>query len=480
VVYGVLAGVWTPRGPLTTFEALSAMLLGLLTGLAAGYLTRTRWTIVIAPLVFVVVFELLRARLTGPSVDGIHPFTTYGLMAFALGRGVHAVLTLAPMMLGATYGAALARRSVAGRAGRRPLGQWVRRVVAGATAAALVLLGILIARPASTDPIVDADGNVRAGSVAELTTVDVGDHELGLMLRGVSTENPVLLFLAGGPGGSELGAMRRHSQALENDFVVATLDQRGTGTSYDQLDPTETLTLDDAVADVVAVTDYLRARFDQPDVYLVGQSWGTTLGVLAVQQHPERYRAFVGVGQMVSQSASDRIFYTDTLEWARANGDDGLVDRLESIGPPPYNRDNVLHYEPALSHEQAVHPYDHSVNHEGVGQMGENLLVEEYTLLDQAHVLVAFLDVFAQLYPQLQGIDFREQATSLEVPVYVAQGRHEAPGRLQPAREWFALLQAPSKQWTWFDTSGHRPLWEQPEEFHDLMITVLRQTGDPG
>jgi pimeloyl-ACP methyl ester carboxylesterase len=68
------------------------------------------------------------------------------------------------------------------------------------------------------------------GSIAELTRVDVGDHELGLMLRGRSTDSPVLLFLAGGPGGTELGAMRRHSQALEDDFVVATLDQRGTGT----------------------------------------------------------------------------------------------------------------------------------------------------------------------------------------------------------------------------------------------------------
>ena len=57
--------------------------------------------------------------------------------------------------------------------------------------------------------------------------------------------------------------MRRHSQALEDDFVVATLDQRGTGTSYDQLDPTDTMTLDEAVADAVAVTDYLRERFDE-------------------------------------------------------------------------------------------------------------------------------------------------------------------------------------------------------------------------
>jgi proline iminopeptidase len=473
--FGVLAGIWTPRGPLTTVEALAAMGIGLASGVGAGVLLRSRWAMVTTPLVFVVVFELLRAGLAGPSVDAIHLTSTYGVMTFLVGRGFHGLLALVPMVLGASLGASVARRQVIGRAGRPTAWVWLRRAVAGLTAVALVALTVLVARPASTDPIVDADGNTVAGSIAELTSVDVGDHELALMLRGTSTDKPVMLFLAGGPGGSELGAMRRHSQELEDDFVVATLDQRGTGTSYDELDPTDTLTLDGAVADVLGVTDYLRERFDQEKVYLVGQSWGTTLGVLAVQQHPERYRAFVGVGQMVSQSATDKIFYEDTLAWARAEGKADLVRTLEANGPPPYT--DILDYEAALTYEQQVHPYDHSVNHEGAGQMGENIFVEEYTLLDQVHLMGATLDVFSVLYPQLQDIDFRTQAARLEVPVYLAQGRHEAPGRQQLAQEWFALLQAPSKQLAWFDTSGHRPLWEQPAEFHDLMTTVLQQTS---
>ncbi len=475
--YGVLAGVWTPRGPLTTFQALSAMALGLLTGLVVGYLARSRWAMLLAPAVFVVVFELLRARLSGPTVDGLHLTSMYGMMAFAVGRGFHGVLTLLPMLLGASWGAAAWRRRSTLPPRRRSGGLWARRAVAGVTAVALVGLAVLLARPAGTDPIVDADGQAVAGSIAELTTVETGGHELGLMLRGASTRNPVLLFLAGGPGGSELGAMRRHSQALEDDFVVATLDQRGTGTSLAELDPTETLTLDAAVADVVTVTNYLRDRFDQQDVYLVGQSWGTTLGVLAVQQHPELYRAYVGVGQMVSQAATDKIFYADTLAWARAQGNTGLVETLEAAGPPPYSRSDIMNYIPTLSYEQEVHPYDHSVNDEGAGQMAENILVREYTLLEQAHLMGATLDVLSVLYPQLQDIDFRTQAARLDVPVYLAEGRHEAPGRLVLAREWYRLLEAPGKQLTWFETAGHRPLWEQPDEFADLMRTVLRDTA---
>ncbi len=473
--YGVLAGVWTPRGPLTTVEALAALALGLATGGAVGAVVRSRWAMLLAPAVFVAVFEVVRLGLAGPTVDGIHLTSTYGVMAFAVGRGVHGLLTVLPMVLGASLGAATARRARRPDTGRASFGRWLRRAAAGITAVVLIGLAALVARPASTAAIVDAAGTPVVGSVADLTTVDVGDHDLALMVRGVDADNPVLLFLAGGPGGSELGAMRRHGQALESDFVVATLDQRGTGKSYSQLDPTATMTLDGAVADAVAVTNYLRQRFDEDKIYLVGQSWGTTLGVLAVQQHPELYRAYVGVGQMVSQTATDRIFYDDTLAWARGQGNTDLAQRLENNGPPPYT--DVLAYEAALSYETEMYPYDHSSNSEGSGQMTENLFVREYTLLDQLHVLGATLDVFTVLYPQLQNIDFRTQAARLSVPVYLAQGRHEAPGRQVLAREWFDLLQAPSKSLTYFETSGHRPLWEQPTQFHDLMKTVLSETS---
>jgi pimeloyl-ACP methyl ester carboxylesterase len=313
------------------------------------------------------------------------------------------------------------------------------------------------------------------GSVAELTRVDIGGHDLALMIRGRSATSPVLLFLAGGPGGSELGAMRRHSQVLEDDFVVATFDQRGSGKSYDQLDPASTLTLDQAVSDTLEVAKYLRDRFGQDKVYLAGQSWGTVLGVLAVQRQPELFSAYVGVGQMVSPAETDRIFYRDTLAWARDSGNTELVDRLTSSGPPPYT--SVLDYEPALSHEPEVYPYNHTGNAEGAGAMSENILVGEYTLLEQLHILGGFMDTFSVLYPQIQGVDFRTQASTLDVPVYLAQGAHEAPGRANPAKQWFDLLKAPSKRLVTFDTSGHRPLWEQPAHFHDLMATVLADTA---
>ncbi|HQR80462.1 MAG TPA: alpha/beta hydrolase [Actinomycetota bacterium] len=469
--WAVAAGWWMPRGPLTTTAAILSIVASLGVGVLAGILVRSRWAMALAPVTFVVVFELTRMGADGPMVDGIH-LSTYGVIALITGRGFHGLLTLLPMTLGAALGAGIVRepktrgwKAVPGRLGALLAGMALLTLIAG------------LLRPAATAPIVGADGQVVPGSVAEMTRVDVGGHDARLLIRGASTDNPVLLFLAGGPGGSELGAMRRHLPDLERHFTVVTWDQRGAGTAYEELDPTGTISVDGYVSDTIAVTNYLRERFGQDAIYLLGQSWGTTLGVLAVQQQPQLYRAFIGTGQMVSQLATDRIFYEDTLAWATRTGKNDLVTDLVAAGPPPYSA--MFAYETALSHEQDVYPYDHSENAEGAGQMSENLLVEEYTLIDQVHVLGAFMDTFAALYPQLQEIDFRTSATDFVVPMFFVQGAHEADGRAEPFAQWYPMIDAPIKDLVVLDTSGHRPLWEQPDEFIDYLVnTVLAQTAN--
>lgn len=474
--WGLAAGWWTPRGPLTSSAAIWSIGVSLVVGAAAGWALRSRWAMLLAPFAFAATFELARLGVDGPMVDGIHA-SFYGAIALLTGRGFHGLLTLFPLALGAAVGAGTARSRAGerGLASRRPA-RVLGRTVTVIAAVALVALVAGLARPATTAAITASDGEPVPGSVAELSRVDLHGHELGLLIRGASTDNPVLLFLAGGPGGSELGAMRRHLPGLEKHFTVVTWDQRGAGTSYAELDPTDTVTLDGYVSDTIALTNYLRDRFDTDDIYLLGQSWGTTLGVLAVQREPQLYRAFIGTGQMVSQSATDRIFYDDTLAWAARTGDEGLVEQLEAAGPPPYAA--MFPYETALSHEMDVYPYDHRGNSEGAGQMSENLLVEEYGLIDQVHVLGSFMDTFAAVYPQLQDIDFRRSATDFEVPMYFVQGANEARGRAQLFEQWYPMVDAPIKDVAVLETSGHRPLWEQPDEFVNYLVgTVLQETN---
>jgi proline iminopeptidase len=464
-VTGMASALLMPRGPVSAGPGVAVMITGLLLGALAGVVLHGRLAVVLVLAVHVAALELARLPLTGPTVDGIHLGTQYGIFAFVTGRLFDGLLLVLPALVGVVYGKGLARHRY-GEAPGRPWAVGIRRVLA-ATFAAVVLAGALyVAQPARTDPI--------PGGIAELTTAHVGGHDTGLMLRGQSATAPVLLFLTGGPGGTERGSMRLFGEPLEHDFVVATWDQRGAGISYGALDPTSTVTFDQAVADTIELTEHLRARFGQDRIYLVGQSYGTLLGVRAVQQRPDLYAAYVGAGQMVSPVTTDRIFYDDTITWATRTGDDALLATLRRNGPPPYP--SVFPYEAALTYEREWNPYTRVPAYAASGELPGNLLLPEYDLVQKVKAIPSFLDLFAALYPQLQNIDFRTQATRLQVPVYLVEGVHEARGRAIPAREWFDALEAPTKAWVDMPGAGHRPNFEQPDRFAELMRTVRNES----
>jgi len=463
-----LISAWlTPRGPTTTSEALISIGAALAVGVGAGLVLANRWSILVTPVVFAVVFELARLGVEGPTVDAINLSGLYGTIAFVLGRVVHGLLVLAPLALGSVYGVWLAGRL--GNTTATSMGGlgWT---LTGIATVGIGAMAFFIAIPASTAPIVGADGEPLAGSVAELTTVNIGGHDQAMMIRGRSVDNPVLLYLTGGPGGTDIGAIRR-DVTLEQDFTVVAWDQRGAGKSYAALDPTDTFTIDQLVSDTVEVTNYLRERFGKEKIYLVGQSWGSTLGVLAAQQQPELYHAFVGVGQMVSQRETDIMFWEDTLAWAEETGNTGLAETLRSNGPPPY--ENLMDYDPFIASEHDWNPYpEFDPNNE----MPAILFVPEYSWMDRINAFKGFLDTVGTIYPQLQDIDFRQDVTALNVPFYMVQGEHEARGRAVLAEEWFDTLDAPSKEAFIFEGSGHRAHFDRPGQFAEVMGHVLESS----
>jgi pimeloyl-ACP methyl ester carboxylesterase len=466
--FGLISAWLTPRGPITTFEALISMGAALVIGVAAGLVLANRWSILVTPVVFALVFELARLGVQGPTVDAINLSGMYGIFALVLGRVVHGLLVLAPLALGGGYGVWLAGRL--GNTTSVTMGGfgWT---LSGVVTVAIAAMAFFIAIPASTAPIVGADGEPLAGSVAELTTVTIGGHDQTMMIRGRSVDNPVLLYLTGGPGGTDIGAIRA-DVTLEQDFTVVAWDQRGAGKSYAALDPTNTFTTNQLVSDTVEVTNYLRDRFDQEKIYLVGQSWGSTLGVLAARDHPELYHAFVGVGQMVSQRETDIMFWEDTLAWAEETGNTGLAERLQLSGPPPY--ENLIHYDDFIASEHDWNPYpEFDPNNE----MPAILFVPEYSWMDRINAFKGFLDTAGALYPQLQGIDFRQDITTLDVPFYMVLGEHEARGRAVLANEWFDMLEAPSKEALVFEGSGHRAHFDRPGEFAEVMAHVVEQSS---
>jgi pimeloyl-ACP methyl ester carboxylesterase len=464
VVWGVVAGVTTPRGPLTPATVLISIGLSLVVGGAAGYLARSRWAMIAAPILFGVVFEIVRIRAEGPTVDPPRD-SLFGVLALVAGRGVHGLFALLPMLIGAAYGAGLARMTARASGERLKRAARVRRhlgrAVIGVLTAAVLVVAIGVALPATTAAITGARG------VAELTTIPSGSHRLGLMIRGADTARPVLLFVPGSPGAAERGAVRKQLSGLEKHFVVATLDRRGGGSSYPAIEPTASLNMGSEVDDALAAANYLRARFVKDRIYLLAHSGGTLPAVLAAQRRPELFHAYIGVGQAVNTGAADRVQYTDTLAWARGHRDTKLAAALEAAGPPPY--DNVYDYEPMVLAEAKV--YSTGENGRNIqGGLDDSVQAPEYSVLDKVHLFSGFLDAFDLYYPRARDIDLRTLVPRLTIPAHFIDGADDVPVRIRLMKEWYAKLEAPRKEHSVFTGAGHRSMFEQPDRLTDILM----------
>jgi pimeloyl-ACP methyl ester carboxylesterase len=456
-------------------------------GLAAGLVLRSRWAILLAPVAHVIVIEMFRLGLAGPTVGAIRLDETFGIIALIVGRGFYAVLSLVPIALGASLGAMLARRlsgvSVPAKGNVARLAKLGSAALVVAVAAFLVLLAVMIVLPASTPAIAGTDGKPVPGSIAEVTTVRIDGQDQGMLIRGHSTDNPVLLYLAGGPGQSDLAFPRALFTELEQNFTVVCWDQPGEGKSYAGFEPSSALTFDRAIADTIEVTNYLRDRFGQDKIYIMGESYGTILGVKTVQQRPDLYYAYIGSGQMVNPRETDRRLYNDMLNLANSTGDDAMAAKMHAYGEPPY-RDvyaytYVASYYDALGSEYTPPAeYDERGSASGVGLFG--VMASEYTLVEKVNVLRGLFDVFSVMYPQLQDIDFRKDATKLEVPVYVLDAEHELAARRDLATEWYNLVDAPKKQLFPLKNAGHAGAFEEFREFTRIMNEVVLPETYPG
>ena len=180
----------------------------------------------------------------------------------------------------------------------------------------------------------DDNGSTPANSIAELTELEFNGRKQWVSIRGWDKDKPVLLFLAGGPGGTQMAAVRHELSELEKHFVVVNWDQPGSGKSY-RAQKTKNITVDTYIQDGYALTEYLKERFDEEKIYLVGESWGSALGIFLIDKYPQSYHAFIGTGQMIDFEETERLDYKKAIEIAEEKGDTLFIKNLKKKASRP-------------------------------------------------------------------------------------------------------------------------------------------------
>ena len=327
----------------------------------------------------------------------------------------------------------------------------------------------------------DSDGKEITGSLVEKKFVEIGGIRQGFFIRAENPKNPVILFLHGGPGSPEAPFVASHelSERLEKYFTVCYWDQRGAGMSFNgSIDPA-TMTVKQMVEDTRQITEYLRQRFAQNKIYLMGHSWGSYLGIKTIEKYPENYLAFIGIGQAVNDIKSEKLAYDYMLRHAIEINDKAAVKKLKKVNknaPDFPQRKYVMTTRSLL------------MNKYGIGTMREKISIfrilkillffKGYTLAEKINFARGSLFSLKHLWDETTGDNLYETSTTFEVPVYIIHGKHDYTTSYTLAREYFEIIKAPKKSFFTFENSAHSPNFEDPEKFTQIVHGISLETKE--
>ncbi|MCR4942968.1 MAG: alpha/beta hydrolase, partial [Clostridium sp.] len=298
-------------------------------------------------------------------------------------------------------------------------------------------------------------------SIANLEKVNLNNNEEWITIRGKDKNKPILLVLSDGPGKSQMSSFNKALEDLEDNFLVVTWDQLGTGKSYKKVDD---LNIDRYVSDGNELTKYLCEKYNKENVYLLGNSFGSALGILMLRDNPDLYKGFIGTSSLISVKRNEEYRYNKAIEIAENNSDEKEIRKLKAQGKPGYDKKMYKKQKVYYDYLKSKEKEDRKILDVGENNL-YNIFSSEYGLLDKVNVITAEKKTYDKIFKSYYNIDLINVAKEVKVPIYFFQGSHDYLNSSDILNEYFSVLNAPDKQIVWFEKSGSIPWISEKEEF---------------
>jgi pimeloyl-ACP methyl ester carboxylesterase len=254
---------------------------------------------------------------------------------------------------------------------------------------------------------------------------------------------------------------------------VVWWEQRGSGLSYNAHIPQESMTLEQLISDTKEVTNYLRTRFGQEKIYLMGRSGGTFIGINVASQVPELYHAYIGVAQISYQLESEMLAYEYLIEQYKVKGDKKMLRKLESA-PVTLTEGTPDSY--LILRDKAMHSIGvgttRDMNSIITGIFLPSLTCNAYTFTEKVKLWRGKAKTGVHpLWDTILSTELPKQVPELEIPVYFFHGIYDYTVSYNLAKDYFEKIKAPMKGFYTFEQSAHSPIFEEPEKVIKIMQT---------
>jgi pimeloyl-ACP methyl ester carboxylesterase len=307
--------------------------------------------------------------------------------------------------------------------------------------------------------------------VEEAAFLRIGGIDQWVQIRGDNRDNPVILFVHGGPGSSEtpLSALFR---PWEKYFTVVMWDQRCAGKTFAKngAESCKALSIAGTAHDGEVLANYLRRRLHKDKIIVLGHSWGTMVGIRMVKDRSDLFSAYVGTGQVVSIAQKEPEIYARALARLRAAHDEAGIAALQKAGPPPYKDFRDLMVERGQSARTDIpSERDMMSNMIPVGAFAPG-----WSLWDVYEFFQASGYAEAATFDADASYDARDLGAKFAMPVFIVEGAEDNITPADLAKPYLDFIQAPHKEFIVIPDAGHSAVLTRPDDFLKILLTRVR------
>ena len=312
------------------------------------------------------------------------------------------------------------------------------------------------------------------GGINESMYVEINGTKQWINIYGEDVDNPVLLYLHGGPGSSTSDFDYAFTRKWADIYTVVTWDQRNCGKSYEANQNNTVLTKDLLMQDGKEMTEFLLEYMDKEKITILGHSWGSFYGANLVLTYPEYYECYIGTGQLVDLVENETVFKEEARKWAE--GDDESMALVEQLTPEDFTIEHITARDSLMK----KYGYDMMVGGSDYNLMTTILFNPNYSIIDWIKYFQRDMSIYLEFFnsDELRAFSLKGRY-DYEVPYFNINGDRDYQTNFNLAQEYFDEINAPYKQMFIMKDTTHGLLISKSEEFSEILheIAVINNNG---
>lgn len=305
------------------------------------------------------------------------------------------------------------------------------------------------------------------GGINESMYVEINGIRQWVNIYGTDRENPLLLYLHGGPGSSTSDIDYAFTRKWADVYTVVTWDQRNCGKSYDAAQNDTVLTKDILMEDGREITEFLLDYMGKEKLTILGHSWGSFYGADLVLAYPEYYNCFIGTGQLVDMLENEIAFQDEARKWAA--GDDEAMELVNQLTP---ERMTIEHIN-AKNALMKKYGYDMMVDGSDYDLITTILFNPNYSIADWIKYFQRDMRVYLDFFgsDEMRAFSLKGRY-DYEVPYFNINGDRDYQTNFHLAQAYFNEVNAPYKQMFIMEDTTHGLLESRSEKFSEILHEI--------